>query len=104
MLLVACTTLAYVLPQSPALRTPLPQSRAGAPAVMQAKPEAVKSPDGSSPRSVGGHGSEAGITQPPRYALQRRAPEESTTLCSPAQLPSLRHLFGLGQSLKQLMR
>jgi len=28
-----------------------------------AKPEAVKSPDGSSPRSVGGHGSEAGITQ-----------------------------------------
>jgi hypothetical protein len=34
-----------------------------------AKPEAVKSPDGSSPRSVGGHGSEAGITQPPRYAV-----------------------------------
>ena len=44
MLLVACTALAYVLPQSPALRTPLPQSpaRAGAPAVMQAKPEAVR--------------------------------------------------------------
>ena len=42
MLLVACTTLAYVLPQSPALRTPLPQSRAGPPAVMQAKPEAVR--------------------------------------------------------------
>ena len=44
MLLVACTALAYVLPQSPTLRTPLPQSpaRAGAPAVMQAKPEAVR--------------------------------------------------------------
>ena len=44
MLLWACTALAYVLPQSPALRTPLPQSpaRAGAPAVMQAKPEAVR--------------------------------------------------------------
>ena len=44
MLLVACTALAYVLPQSPGLRTPLPQSpaRAGAPAVMQAKPEAVR--------------------------------------------------------------
>ena len=44
MLLVACTALAYVLPQPPTLRTPLPQSpaRAGAPAVMQAKPEAVR--------------------------------------------------------------
>ena len=44
MLLVACTALAYVLPQSPGLRTPLPQSpaRAGAPAGMQAKPEAVR--------------------------------------------------------------
>lgn len=44
MLALACTALAYVLPQSPALRTPLPQSpaRAGAPAVMQAKPEAVR--------------------------------------------------------------
>ena len=44
MLLWACTALAYVLPQSPPLRTPLPQSpaRAGAPAVMQAKPEAVR--------------------------------------------------------------
>ena len=44
MLLVACTALAYVLPQSPTLRTPLPQSpaRAGAPAAMQAKPEAVR--------------------------------------------------------------
>ena len=44
MLLVACTALAYVLPQSPTLRTPVPQSpaRAGAPAVMQAKPEAVR--------------------------------------------------------------
>ena len=44
MLLWACTALAYVLPQAPTLRTPLPQSpaRAGAPAVMQAKPEAVR--------------------------------------------------------------
>ena len=44
MLLWACTALAYVLPQSSTLRTPLPQSpaRAGAPAVMQAKPEAVR--------------------------------------------------------------